>query len=306
MSLIRSEHLNDKAVREAKEALADAETALEESRSHLEKRERAQYHEEQIWSDTIRRNSTWVTFGLMGVNIFLLLLSLLILEPWRRRRMVREIKNALEAQKVAMEVSPVPATAATPASLPAEATASASAMVAPAAVAAPAVPAKDLATIEAEIDKVVEPATEPIIPPPTSSTSASMEESPTAGTEELQTAVDPSIPSSDSMSASVSDLAGDPTTVPQILTNADADINASAQESIATVEEPEITADVPPNDKMRSRLEIWQWKATTIAQDIVSERSISMRRVDYTTAMLQAAAAGAVIAAAIIAMMRPY
>jgi sensitive to high expression protein 9 len=55
-----------------------------------------QYHEEQIWSDTIRRNSTWVTFGLMGVNILLLLVTVGVAEPWRRKRMVGEIKAALE------------------------------------------------------------------------------------------------------------------------------------------------------------------------------------------------------------------
>lgn len=131
--LIRSEHLNDQAIREAKEAVAAAENALEEARAQLEKRERAQYHEEQIWSDTIRRNSTWVTFGLMGLNIFLLLASLVIFEPWRRRRMVREIKAALEeAQKPVIAAGPaiLPSTAA---SLP------------------------TTAAIEAEIDKVVEP-----------------------------------------------------------------------------------------------------------------------------------------------------
>ncbi|KAH7063471.1 Mdm33 family-domain-containing protein [Macrophomina phaseolina] len=96
MSLIRSEHLNDQAVRSAKDAVMAADRALEEARAHLEKRERAQYHEEQIWSDTIRRNSTWVTIGLMGVNILLLLSQLVAIEPWRRRRLVREIKSALD------------------------------------------------------------------------------------------------------------------------------------------------------------------------------------------------------------------
>lgn len=101
MSLIRSEHANDQAVAAAKEGLVSAERALEESRAHLEKHERMQYHEEQIWSDTIRRNSTWVTFGLMGFNLFILLATLVVVEPWRRKRMVREIKAALEEQKAA-------------------------------------------------------------------------------------------------------------------------------------------------------------------------------------------------------------
>lgn len=100
MSLIRSEHINEQSVQRAKEQLAEKERELEEVRSQLEKSERRLYHEEQIWSDTIRRNSTWVTFGLMGLNILLLLVSLALLEPWRRRRLVREIRRALD-EKVA-------------------------------------------------------------------------------------------------------------------------------------------------------------------------------------------------------------
>ncbi|TKA61231.1 hypothetical protein B0A49_08749 [Cryomyces minteri] len=104
MSLIRSEHHNEQAVQAAKDELADTERALEDARSKLEKRERAQYHEEQIWSDTIRRNSTWVTFGLMGVNIFLLLANLVVFEPWRRRKIIREVRTALEEKTFATAV----------------------------------------------------------------------------------------------------------------------------------------------------------------------------------------------------------
>jgi len=100
MSLIRSEHLNEQAVQRASDELAAAEKTLEEARSELEKKERKQYHEEQIWSDTIRRNSTWVTFGLMGVNILLLLVSIVVFEPWRRKRLVREFRTALEEKSI--------------------------------------------------------------------------------------------------------------------------------------------------------------------------------------------------------------
>jgi sensitive to high expression protein 9 len=297
MSLIRSEHLNDKAVREAKDAVTEAEASLEDARRHLEKRERAQYHEEQIWSDTIRRNSTWVTFGLMGVNIFLLLLSLLILEPWRRRRMVREIKNALEAHKVAIDAAPVPAPAVAPPATVAASAPAAVASIAPAVPAAPTAAAKGVAAIEEEIDRVIEPTIQPSSPSPSpSATHASIEESPTAGTEESPVAPELSTPPRDSTPTIAADPADNPAVV-------------STDASTTIVPDPIITEEVeseaPPHD-MRTRFEIWQWKATSIAQDIVSDRSISMRRVDYTTAMLQAAAAGAVIAAAVIAMMRPY
>ena len=100
MSLVRSEHNHDQAVQAANEGLAAAERDLESSRSLLERLERKQYHEEQIWSDTIRRNSTWVTFGLMGVNIVLLLAQIAIFEPYRRRKIVKEVQRALDEKAV--------------------------------------------------------------------------------------------------------------------------------------------------------------------------------------------------------------
>jgi sensitive to high expression protein 9 len=101
MTLVRSEHLDEQAVQKAKEDLAEAERDLEDTRAMLEKLERKQYHEEQIWSDTIRRNSTWVTIGLMGVNIFLLLAQIIFFEPYRRRKIVREMKEALDERGMA-------------------------------------------------------------------------------------------------------------------------------------------------------------------------------------------------------------
>lgn len=109
MSLVRSEHLNEQEVQNAKDNLAAAERALEDARSTLERLERKQYHEEQIWSDTIRRNSTWVTFGLMGVNILLLLAQIAIFEPYRRKKIARDVKELLEEKTVAISAPAVAA-----------------------------------------------------------------------------------------------------------------------------------------------------------------------------------------------------
>jgi len=255
MSLIRSEHINDQAIRQAKDRVISAEAALEEARTQLEKRERAQYHEEQIWSDTIRRNSTWVTFVLMGVNIFLLLLSLAILEPWRRRRMVREIKGALEAQKAA-----IPTTLA---------------------ATAPGLVSNELAAIEEEIDRVAEEPDSPAV----AQTSTDEEQSP---------AVD-SVPV--------------PIGLPGSLTDPTPDIavpGAAPLTSDEAVKSPQETIDIAEEVRASDAPRAWSDKVTHIAQDIVSDRVISMRRIDYTTAILQGAAAGAVITGAIIAMMRPH
>ncbi|KAI0877319.1 Mdm33 family-domain-containing protein [Hypoxylon argillaceum] len=64
----------------------------------------ARYHEEQIWSDKIRRMSTWGTWGLMGMNILLFLLLQFGAEPWRRRRLVRgfeeKVREALADERI--------------------------------------------------------------------------------------------------------------------------------------------------------------------------------------------------------------
>jgi sensitive to high expression protein 9 len=101
-SLYRSDHANERAESEAQEALAVAERDAEEAAALLSKSILARYHEEQIWSDKIRRMSTWGTWGLMGVNVLLFLIFQIAVEPWRRKRLVRgfeeKVVEALEKE----------------------------------------------------------------------------------------------------------------------------------------------------------------------------------------------------------------
>lgn len=99
-SLYRSDHANEQAETAAQEALTGAERRAEEEAAKLSKSILARYHEEQIWSDKIRRMSTWGTWGLMGVNVLLFLVFQIGVEPWRRRRLVKgfeeKVMEALE------------------------------------------------------------------------------------------------------------------------------------------------------------------------------------------------------------------
>lgn len=67
----------------------------------------ARYHEEQIWSDKvhcllttllasdrnqIRSLSTYGTLAITGINVLVFLLALLVVEPWRRRKLVDKIE----------------------------------------------------------------------------------------------------------------------------------------------------------------------------------------------------------------------
>ncbi|EYE95743.1 putative mitochondrion biogenesis protein (She9) [Aspergillus ruber CBS 135680] len=101
--LYRNDHTNEVAEVDAQEALSKAEREAEESATKLSRSILSRYHEEQVWSDKIRRMSTWGTWGLMGVNVFLFLIFQIGVEPWRRKRLVKgfeeKVIEALEKEK---------------------------------------------------------------------------------------------------------------------------------------------------------------------------------------------------------------
>ncbi|KAL8807946.1 MAG: hypothetical protein Q9182_000412 [Xanthomendoza sp. 2 TL-2023] len=101
--LYRSDHANELNENKAHEMLVKAEKAAEEAGAKLSESILARYHEEQIWSDKIRRMSTWGTWGLMGVNVLLFLVFQIGVEPWRRKRLVKgfeeKVQEALERER---------------------------------------------------------------------------------------------------------------------------------------------------------------------------------------------------------------
>lgn len=94
--LYRNDHANQQSEAAAERALAAAERASEESQAKLSTLISARYHEEQIWSDKIRRASTWGTFGLMGFNICLFIVVQLYIEPKKRARMVNSFEQVMK------------------------------------------------------------------------------------------------------------------------------------------------------------------------------------------------------------------
>ncbi|KAI4745032.1 hypothetical protein E4T50_04640 [Aureobasidium sp. EXF-12298] len=271
MSLIRSEHLNEQAVQAAKEHLANTERHLEDARGKLEKKERKQYHEEQIWSDTIRRNSTWVTFGLMGLNIFLLLANLVIFEPWRRRRIVREIKTALD-EKTAQAPSLAP-------------------------------------VAQAEVDKVVEPVEQPLekIEEHVVNTieAAAAEVMPEAAIEIAPDA------RPEAMADSEVTVGDTPLAAGEILPEEAVEVSdplAEINESVEkAVEEP---IQRPGAENWEERLALWKetiyakltlYKAKL--QDLFSERQVTVKRIDVTTIALEGAAVGVAVVGLVWALL---
>ena len=119
-SLYRSDHANEQTEAAAQEAVTDAERKAEEASVKLSASILARYHEEQIWSDKIRRMSTWGTWGLMGVNVLLFLVFQIGVEPWRRKRLVKgfeeKVIEALEKESASTNATTGAALAALQAS----------------------------------------------------------------------------------------------------------------------------------------------------------------------------------------------
>ncbi|KAH7248928.1 Mdm33 family-domain-containing protein [Fusarium redolens] len=112
--LYRADHTLEGKVASSQEALTEAETEEQRLSQQLNAGILKRYHEEQIWSDRIRRASTWGTWGLMGMNFLLFVILQFVAEPWKRRRLVRgvvaeekavleEVRGELEQVKLAIE-----------------------------------------------------------------------------------------------------------------------------------------------------------------------------------------------------------
>jgi sensitive to high expression protein 9, mitochondrial len=98
--LYRADHVLEQEVAAAAKALTEAEDEEQRLGTKLNAGILRRYHEEQIWSDRIRRASTWGTWGLMGVNVLLFLVLQFVAEPWKRKRLV---KGVVEEEKVVLE-----------------------------------------------------------------------------------------------------------------------------------------------------------------------------------------------------------
>ncbi|KAH6856001.1 Mdm33 family-domain-containing protein [Chaetomium sp. MPI-CAGE-AT-0009] len=115
-TLYRLDHELETQVTHAASELTEAETDESRLGGELNAGILKRYHEEQIWSDRIRRQSTWGTWGLMGVNVVLFLVLQFVAEPWRRRRLVNgiaesergvmdEVRRELAEVRAALEAS---------------------------------------------------------------------------------------------------------------------------------------------------------------------------------------------------------
>ena len=95
-TLYRNDHVNEQEEQNTHNALNDAELKVDAIQLKLTQLILTRYHEEQIWSDKIRRASTWGTWILMGINLFLFILATFLVEPWKRKRLVGSFEDKVK------------------------------------------------------------------------------------------------------------------------------------------------------------------------------------------------------------------
>ncbi|OJJ50806.1 hypothetical protein ASPZODRAFT_126754 [Penicilliopsis zonata CBS 506.65] len=264
--LYRNDHANEVAEHEAQEALSAAEREAEEAATQLSKSILSRYHEEQVWSDKIRRMSTWGTWGLMGVNVLLFLVFQIAVEPWRRRRLVRgfeeKVIEALEKEKA---LSQAQITSAIQSAIP-------ESFTAPTPPPAVLEPEPEPVIIEETIPEVID--SEIVTDPPEEA-----DPKPEQATVTSATAVP------DTVQPEISHY---PQAIPASATKIIDHILQTSQSQLSQL----------------SRLLFNSWPHDLHDLDLFSERSISLSRREFTAVAIQSAAAGAALTGLIIALIR--
>lgn len=95
-SLVRSDHQLEQHEVATKAKVSENEDALDKEFGELMRAILARYHEEQVWSDKIRSASTYGSMMVLGVNVVVFILAIVVVEPWKRRRLAQTFEKKVE------------------------------------------------------------------------------------------------------------------------------------------------------------------------------------------------------------------
>ncbi|KAG6854679.1 hypothetical protein C0991_003328 [Blastosporella zonata] len=95
-TIVRQDHLYEQEEARAKAAVNEMEDAVEKEFSELMRAILARYHEEQVWSDKIRSASTYGSLAALGLNMLVFVMAILVVEPWKRRRLAQTFEKKIE------------------------------------------------------------------------------------------------------------------------------------------------------------------------------------------------------------------
>ncbi|KAI0269856.1 Mdm33 family-domain-containing protein [Gloeopeniophorella convolvens] len=99
--LVRQDHALEQEEAHAKAAVAQSEDDVERAFSALMRTILARYHEEQVWSDKIRSVSTYGQLAVLGVNVLVFVLAIVLVEPWKRRRLTQAFERKVQELEAA-------------------------------------------------------------------------------------------------------------------------------------------------------------------------------------------------------------
>lgn len=95
-AVLREDHLHEQAEAEAKTQVALTEADVDAGFDELMRTILNRYHEEQVWSDKIRSASTYGSLVVLGVNVAVFFLAIVVVEPWKRRRLAQTFEKRIE------------------------------------------------------------------------------------------------------------------------------------------------------------------------------------------------------------------
>lgn len=96
MELVQEEHLREQEELRSKNAVRQTEEDVEKEFRDLLQLILARYHEEQVWSDKIRSLSTYGQMAVLGVNVVVFLMAIVLVEPWKRKRLAQTFERKVE------------------------------------------------------------------------------------------------------------------------------------------------------------------------------------------------------------------
>jgi sensitive to high expression protein 9, mitochondrial len=106
-ALVRQDHALEKEEARAKAAVTHTEDEVEREFSALMRTILARYHEEQVWSDKIHNVSTYGQPAVLGVNGFVFVLAIILIDPWKRRRLMQAFEQKVQEMEAANMITVV-------------------------------------------------------------------------------------------------------------------------------------------------------------------------------------------------------
>ncbi|CBQ68762.1 related to SHE9-mitochondrial inner membrane protein [Sporisorium reilianum SRZ2] len=95
--LLRKEHALSRHESDAEKVLERTEADVQACFDELMRAVMVRYHEEQIWSDRMRGMSTYGSLVVAGLNAFLFILAILLVEPYKRKKLAETFESRLVA-----------------------------------------------------------------------------------------------------------------------------------------------------------------------------------------------------------------